>query len=80
MKKFLTLALASAATLSAVAVTSTPADAQWRHGGYHRGWDRGHHYGWRGPAVVYGYSYYGCRIRWRWDPYLGRNVRVRVCY
>lgn len=78
MKKILTLALTGAAALGAVATTAAPADAQWRHGGgYHHGW-RG---GWRGPAVVYGYSYgYGCRVRLRWDPYYGRYIRVRVCY
>lgn len=27
------------------------------------------------------YGYYGrCHLRWRWDPYWGRYVRVRACY
>ena len=38
------------------------------------------------PPGYYGYDGYGagygggCSTRWSYDPYIGRNVRVRTCY
>ena len=58
-----------------------------------RGYDRGYYYGGPGyyappppPPVYRGYygydgGYYAprCWSQWRFDPYWGRNVQVRVC-
>lgn len=82
MNRFLTVATVCLTAGAVVLADAAPAAAQWRHGG-HRGWHRGYrHWGgrwWGGPAL-YGYYGWGCRLRWRWDPYWGRYVRVRVCY
>lgn len=51
-------------------------------GYYDRGYyDRGY-YAPPPPPVAYEYRYDyrpRCWTQWRWDPYWGRNVRVRVC-
>ncbi|MDF0486864.1 hypothetical protein PX554_01880 [Sphingomonas sp. H39-1-10] len=51
-----------------------------------RGYDRGYYDGPRGyyagPPAYYYDDYYRaprCWSSWRWDPYYGENVRVRVC-
>jgi len=45
-------------------------------------YDRGYYAPPPPPPTVYEYRYDyrpRCWTQWRWDPYWGRNVRVRVC-
>jgi hypothetical protein len=58
----------------------------YRQRGYARDYDQ-RYYRQRGYYPNNGYyayryrdRYSSCRIERRWDPYYGRNVRVRVCY
>ena len=84
MHRLMMIALAAVATAGGTLSVATPAAAQhWRHGHYYRG--AGARYGpgvgvYVGPGWGYGYYPYGCRIRLRWDPYVGAYVRTRVCY
>ena len=45
-RQIMTAGLAALTLGATVAATSTPADAQWRRGG----WGGGHHRGWGGPG------------------------------
>ncbi len=80
MFKKLSLA-AVALSIGAAAIAPTAAEAQRYYGnGYNNGgyYDRGYY----GPPPAYYYErpyYPRCWTSWRWDPYWGRDVPVRVC-
>ncbi|KPL53137.1 hypothetical protein [Prosthecomicrobium hirschii] len=89
MKKLvLGLAAATGLALATVPVTTTTAEAGWKHNGHHGGhkW-HGHHGHWHGGKVVvrpwgypayYGYGYPGCRWKVK---YRGHHAyKVKVCY
>jgi len=83
------LALATATTLGAAALSPSAASAQGWHHGWHQGWHQGWHGGWHGrffrPAfggyAGYGYGYGGCWVRrWAYTPYGPAFRLVNRCY
>ena len=78
--------VAGAALLGGIVGLGVGAAIADSHRGYYYGGPRyygGYNGGYYGPPAYHGYygGYYGprCWNRWRWDPYWGRNVPVRVC-
>lgn len=78
---------AGAALLGGIVGLGVGAAIASNNRGYDRGYYRGGYYDgprgyYAGPPVYYYDGYRGprCYSSWRFDPYYGENVRVRVCH